>query len=134
MTENTRQLNPQQRMERLLELGGRRCAWCGYDLEKPNARPTRDHIVPKIKGGPTRLENEVASCGSCNGKRGHESPSQYIESSRRDRGVDPQASLVADQLDALDAAIQREGGMRKIRDYVKREAKRVRELADSPGR
>src|SRR4051794_23305848 len=115
---DTRQMSPEARLDHLLELGESRCAWCGYDLTKPNARPTRDHIVPKIKGGPTRLENEVASCGSCNQKRGHTSPSQYIESSRNERGLEPNAALVADQLDALDAAIQRDGGMRKIRDYV----------------
>lgn len=130
MSFDSRQLPPAARLERLLELGEWRCAWCGYDLEKPNARPTRDHIVPKIKGGPTRLENEVASCGSCNQKRGTTSPSQYIESSRRDRGLEPNATIVADQLDALNAAIDREGGMRKIRDYVTREAKRVRELVE----
>ena len=128
MTRDTRQMSPQARLDHLLELGEFRCAWCGYALTKPNARPTRDHIVPKLKGGPTRLENEVASCGSCNQKRGHTSPSQYVESSRTERGLEPNAALVADQLDALDAAIQRDGGMRKIRDYVTREAKRVREL------
>lgn len=130
MPKDTRQLAPAARLDHLLELGGGRCAWCGYDLAKPSARPTRDHIVPKIKGGPTRLENEVASCGSCNRQRGHASPSQFIEASRRDRGLDPNAGLVADQLDALDAAIQRDGGMRKIRDYVTREAKRVRDLVE----
>lgn len=113
-----------------MELGNSRCAWCGYDLTKTNARPTRDHIVPKIKGGPTRVENEVASCGSCNAKRGHQAPSAFIESSRRDRGLDPNAALVADQLDRLAQAIQREGGMRKIRDYVARESKRVRQLSE----
>ncbi len=130
MGRDTRQLAPQARLERLLELGEHRCAWCGYDLTKTNARPTRDHIVPKIKGGPTRLENEVASCGSCNSRRGHESPSQFIESSRLDRGLEPNADLVADQLEALQDAIAREGGMRKIRDYVSRELRRVRELSD----
>lgn len=130
MARDTRQLSPQARLEHLLEIGGNRCAWCGYDLAKPNARPTRDHVVPRIKGGPTRLENEVASCGSCNRLRGHASPSQFIETSRRDRGLDPNAALVADQLEALDAAIARDGGMRKIRDYVTREARRVRDLAD----
>ena len=125
-----RQLHPQARLERLLELGNNRCAWCGYDLSASNARPTRDHIVPKIKGGPARLENEVASCGSCNQKRGHQAPSSYIESSRRERGLNPNAALVADQLDRLAAAIEREGGMRKIRDYVKREGKRTRDLAN----
>jgi hypothetical protein len=123
-------MSSEARLDHLLEIGGGRCAWCGYDLTKPNARPTRDHIVPKIKGGPTRLENEVASCGSCNQKRGHASPSQYVETSRRDRGLDPNAPLIAAQLDSLDAAIKREGGMRKIRDYVTREAKRVRELVE----
>lgn len=133
MTRDTRQMNSEARLDHLLDLGEWRCAWCGYDLTRTNARPTRDHVVPRIKGGPTRLENEVASCGSCNQKRGHVSPSQYVESSRRDRGLDPNAGLVADQLDALAAAIEREGGMRKIRDYVIREAKRVRELVE-PGR
>lgn len=113
-----------------MELSAGCCTWCGYDLSRTNARPTRDHLVPKIKGGPTRLENEVAACGGCNAKRGHQSPSAFIESSRRERGVEPRADLVADQLDRLDAAIQREGGMRKIRDYVKREARRARELVD----
>ncbi|MCB0879417.1 MAG: HNH endonuclease [Thermoleophilia bacterium] len=130
MGRDTRQMAPQQRLEHLLELGGHACAWCGYDLTRSNARPTRDHVVPKIKGGPTRLENEVAACGSCNSRRGHTAPAQFIEESRRDRGLEPNAALVADQLDALDAAIQREGGMRRIRDYVARERTRVRALAN----
>jgi 5-methylcytosine-specific restriction endonuclease McrA len=128
--ESNRQLPPAERLDVLLERGEFRCAWCGYDLTKSNARPTRDHIVPKIKGGPTRLENEVASCGSCNQQRGHASPSQFIEATRRDRGLEPNAALVAAQLDSLNEAIGREGGMRKIRDYVTREARRVHELAE----
>lgn len=122
-------MSPEARMERLLEVGGGTCAWCGFDLDKPQARPTRDHIVPKVKGGPNRYENEVAACGNCNRLRGHSSPSQFIEQCRSERGLEPNATLVADQLDALNEAIGREGGMRKIRDYVTREAKRVRELA-----
>jgi hypothetical protein len=127
---DSRQMSPAARLERLIELGEGRCPWCGYDLTKPMARPTRDLIVPKVKGGPARLENEVAACGGCNGKRGSSSPSQFIEESRRDRGLDPNATVVADQLDRLQEAIEREGGMRKIRDYVAREGKRVRQLAD----
>jgi len=129
-----RQLAPAARLDQLLEWGEGKCVWCGFDLSKPNARPTRDHVVPKIKGGPTRLENEVASCGSCNQLRGHRSPSQFIEDSRRERGVESNAAHIADQLDSLDAAIKSEGGMRKIRDYVVREARRVRELAEDAGR
>jgi 5-methylcytosine-specific restriction endonuclease McrA len=129
MGRDARQLPPAERLDVLLEKGAWKCAWCGYDLTRSNARPTRDHIVPKIKGGPTRLENEVASCASCNRLRGHASPSQFIETTRRDRGLEPNAALVAEQLDSLIAAIEREGGMRKIRDYVAREAKRVHQLA-----
>jgi len=129
MTRDTRQMSTEARMEHLLELGGNSCTWCGYDLTKTNARPVRDTLVPKVKGGPSRLENEVAACSSCNQKKGHsDSPSQWIETCRDQRGLEPNAALVADQLDALDAAIQRDGGMRKIRDYVTREAKRVRGL------
>ncbi|MCW2928964.1 MAG: putative Restriction endonuclease [Thermoleophilia bacterium] len=124
-------MSPEARLDHLLDVGGGTCAWCGFDLSRPQARPTRDHIVPKVKGGPTRLENEVAACGACNRLRGHSSPSQFIEKCRDERGLAPNAGLVADQLDSLEAAIARDGGMRKIRDYVTREAKRVRELASS---
>jgi hypothetical protein len=129
MGNDSRQLSPAERFDRLLELGEGRCAWCGFDLSKPNARPVRELLVPKQKGGPPRLENEIATCSSCNQLRGGRvSPSQFIEQSRNERGLEPNAKLIADQLDALDAAIAREGGMRKIRDYVSREARRARQL------
>ena len=47
-----------------------------------------------------------------------------------ERGLAPNAALVADQLDRLQALIGEEGGMRRIRDYVSREARRVRELIE----
>lgn len=124
-----RQPSSAERLELLMELSGGVCVWCGFDLSKPNARPTRDHIVPKLKGGPTRLENELPSCGSCNQKRGHTAPSQFAEQCRNERGLEPNVVIVADQLDRLTDAIAREGGMRKIRDYVSREAKRLRSMA-----
>ena len=120
---------PAQRLAYLIELGGGRCAWCALDLTHARARPTRDHIVPKVKGGPTRLENEVAACGACNRLRGHASPSSFVSDSRLSRGVTPQVRLIADQLERLQEVIRTEGGMRRIRDYVAREARRVRELA-----
>lgn len=130
MSRQPRQMHPSERLDHLIELGGGTCAWCGFDLSRAQARPTRDHIVPKVKGGPTRLENEVAACGSCNRLRGHQSPSAFITASRMDRGLTPNAQLVADQLDRLQAVINDEGGMRRIRDYVVREARRVRDLAN----
>lgn len=124
-------MSTQDRMQYLLELGSNSCAWCGYDLTKASARPTRDHLVPKIKGGPSRLENEIVACGSCNAGRGHASPSQFTQVCREERRVEPNVNLIVAQLAALAEAIEREGGMRKIRDYVSRELKRMRALSGS---
>lgn len=74
----------------------------------------------------------MASCGSCNKLRGHQAPAAWLEACRDQRGVEPNARLVADQLQSLSDAIASEGGMRKIRDYVARELKRVQQLAESP--
>lgn len=127
-------MSPEARLAHLLRLGGGACAWCGFDLARPNARPTRDHIVPRIKGGPTRLENEVASCGSCNRLRGHAAPAAWIEACRSERGLQPDTALVAAQLASLVGAIDREGGMRKVRPYVRREHERVTALAAEDAR
>lgn len=112
----------------LIELAGGRCTWCGYELARTGARPTRDHLIPRIKGGPTRLENEVASCSSCNRQRGHVAPAAWIEQCRHDRGVEPQLELVLGQLRRLEDAIASEGGMRRIREYLSRERVRVEGL------
>ncbi len=52
---------------RYLELGGPRCAYCrrvvGYE------RLTRDHIVPRSRGGRTTPDNVLPACRSCNAKK-----------------------------------------------------------------
>jgi hypothetical protein len=40
------------------------CAYCGEVFV--TAQLTRDHIVPRSKGGPDVWENVVTSCGKCN--------------------------------------------------------------------
>ena len=43
-------------------------AWCHYCKAAPAT--TRDHIVPKAKGGPSRWWNLVPSCQPCNLQKG----------------------------------------------------------------
>ncbi|OMQ14107.1 endonuclease, partial [Modestobacter sp. VKM Ac-2676] len=45
---------------------GATCIWCGRTFTG-QVRPTTEHLVPRVKGGPSWAENEVAACGRCNG-------------------------------------------------------------------
>lgn len=47
---------------------GGRCVYCGAQL-RPEAMHV-DHVVAFSRGGPTRLSNLVASCKTCNLKKG----------------------------------------------------------------
>jgi 5-methylcytosine-specific restriction endonuclease McrA len=74
---------------RLLAVLGRdwpTCVWCGRTFAALVA-PTTEHVVPRVKGGPSRLENEVAACRRCNGERGHRWPVEWLEECLR-RGWD----------------------------------------------
>ncbi|HEU0000316.1 MAG TPA: HNH endonuclease [Ktedonobacteraceae bacterium] len=42
------------------------CQYCG----KRSRELTLDHVIPRSRGGPGTWENLVASCKSCNGKKG----------------------------------------------------------------
>ena len=56
---------------------------------------TTEHVVPRVKGGPSWAENELAACRRCNGARGHLGPVDWLEECRR-RGWSPDADrLVA---------------------------------------
>jgi 5-methylcytosine-specific restriction endonuclease McrA len=41
-----------------------RCMYCGYEFSSTEL--TRDHVVPRAKGGKDRWENVVAACKRCN--------------------------------------------------------------------
>ena len=60
-----------QRLELILERDGATCVWCGCEVDTPLVQATTEHVVPRLKGGPSWLENEVAACKRCNGRRGH---------------------------------------------------------------
>ncbi|MFM9082438.1 MAG: HNH endonuclease [Actinomycetota bacterium] len=77
----TRQPNRRERMEAILERDGPWCVWCSAPLDNsPGALnpPTTEHMVPRIKGGPSWVENELAACRRCNGERGHQSLAGFL--------------------------------------------------------
>jgi hypothetical protein len=43
------------------------CAYCGKI--HPDSKLTRDHVIPKSKGGKDIWTNVVTACGSCNSKK-----------------------------------------------------------------
>lgn len=103
---------------------GRRCTWCARDLTGL-VGATTDHLVPRIKGGPSWLENEVAACRRCNGQRGHLSPADWLAESER-RGWAPDTDRALRLLTDLQQAISDRGGQRRARPYVSAQLRRLR--------
>lgn len=118
-----------ERLARILERDGARCVWCGRALGTALVAATTEHVVPRIKGGPSWIENEVAACRRCNGQRGHRTPSEWLDECER-RGWDADVAALIAALERLDAAISRRGGQRRARPYV---ASQLRRLRKRPG-
>jgi len=56
----------------ILKRDGHRCAYCG----RGDLPLTIDHIIPKSRGGEDSWENMVASCLSCNNRKGNRTPEE----------------------------------------------------------
>jgi len=102
---------------------GATCIWCGRAFDEL-VRPTTEHLVPRVKGGPSWLENEVAACRRCNRDRGHRSLAEWAEECRR-RGWTPDLRRVQRALAELDAAIAARGGQRRARPYIAHQRRRL---------
>ena len=68
-------LSSAKKVEVLAEAQNWRCAYCGIRCDGDNAKPTRDHIVPKSILARefftmNHWENEVMACALCNNSRG----------------------------------------------------------------
>jgi HNH endonuclease len=118
------QLDRADRLAAILERDGAACIWCGRGFG-PLIRPTTEHVVPRVKGGPSWLENEVAACGRCNRERGHRTPVEWLEQCEH-RGWEPDEERLARVLAALQEAIAREGGQRRARPYLAGQLRRLR--------
>lgn len=59
----------------LSEAQNHKCCYCSCEmtLEDDNSptMATREHIIPRVFGGPTEWWNLVAACNECNTLRGH---------------------------------------------------------------
>jgi hypothetical protein len=125
------QLDRADRLTAILERDGPTCIWCGRTFG-PLIRPTTEHVVPRVKGGPSRLENEVAACGRCNGERGHWTPVEWLETCEQ-RGWTPDEARLARVLVALERAIARDGGHRRARPYLDAQLRRLRRRESARG-
>lgn len=76
--EPVKQRRGTKQLKRLRKRFGGRCFYCRVDLtlpREPNSRKktrvTRDHLIPKSRGGRQGNPNVVAACYACNNLRGN---------------------------------------------------------------
>ncbi|ASO21401.1 hypothetical protein FHR81_002372 [Actinoalloteichus hoggarensis] len=124
MTTRLRQSNRADRLRSVLDRDGPTCIWCGREFSSIRL-PTTDHLVPRVKGGPSWLENEVAACGRCNRSRGHISPVDWLADCEQ-RGWRPDAGRVLRALTAFAQAVAERGGQRRARPYLQGQLRRMR--------
>ena len=81
--------------------------------------------MPRVKGGPSWIENEVEACRRCNRERGHRSAVEWLDECER-RGWSPDAPRLQRLLESLAAAIEQRGGQRRARPYLESQLRRLR--------
>jgi hypothetical protein len=111
-------------MELILERDGAECVWCRRPIDVRLVEATTEHLVPRIKGGPSMIENEIAACKRCNGQRGHVTPAEWIDECER-RGWEPNRAAVIAALRRLQEHYTVNGGLRRIRPYVESQLRRL---------
>lgn len=124
---NGRQLNRRERMALILERDGPYCIWCSTPLGDTLNPPTTEHLVPRIKGGPSWIENEVAACKRCNNERGHQSPAGWLNDCEG-MGRTPRPDIIIAALERLQNAIRDRGGQRRARPYIDSQLRRLRKM------
>ena len=113
-----------ERERRILERDGSECVWCRQPLAPGDRYLSLDHLIPRLKGGPAWLENELAACRFCNRARGHMAPAAWLEACEA-RGLRPNREVVGRALLALRDAIAERGGQRRARPYLDGQLRRL---------
>lgn len=121
------QLDRAARLRAALARDGGTCVWCGSAFDRLS-RPTTEHVVPRVRGGPSWLENEVAACRRCNGQRGHRALVEWLDECER-RGWHPDAARLERVLVSLQRAIGERGGQRRARPELEAQLRRLRRRA-----
>lgn len=116
-------LGRRARMAAILERDGPSCVWCSRPFGEL-VQPTTEHVIARVKGGPSWIENEVAACRRCNGERGHASPVQHLDTVRR-RGREPRDEVVEAALVRLEERILADGGARRVRGALRSELRKL---------
>jgi HNH endonuclease len=111
------------RLLAILDRDGSSCIWCGRPLGGLVGAST-DHLVPRVKGGPSWLENEAAACRRCNGQRGHVGPAEWADECER-RGWPVDRGRLLRSLLSLRGAIGARGGQRRARHYLDSQIRRL---------
>ena len=119
--------NKRARLEAIMARDGSTCVWCRCDIDTPTTDATSEHLVPRIKGGPSWFENELGSCPRCNRERGHRTLTEFVDECR-DAGRDPDLARIVAGLERFEAAYLKRGGARKCRPYVESQLRRLRRM------
>ncbi len=120
-----RALGRRDRLALIMERDEPTCVWCRRPVGVGLVEATTEHVIPRVKGGPSWLENEVAACRRCNGRRGHRTPTEWADCCELLGWRPDRARLVA-VLEALDHRIGIEGGQRRARPYLAAQLRRLR--------
>lgn len=112
------------RLAAAIERDGSDCVWCRRPFADRFVRATVDHVVPRLKGGPAWLENEVAACSRCNRERAHRSPVDFLVLCEQ-RGWEPNRGAIVRSLRSLADAIAARGGQRRARPYLDAQLRRL---------
>ena len=126
----TDRMGKRERLLAVIDRDGPACVYCGCAFEATSFIPTTEHLVPRLKGGPSWFENEVAACKSCNQARGHQSLGAWIETCLG-QGWPVRVTDILRQLSALSRAIERRGGQRRARRYIASQRRRLLRLEEA---
>jgi len=114
------------RLARAVRREGGACVWCRRPFG-PLVPPTTDHLVPRVRGGPSWFENEVAACRRCNAARGHAGAADWVRECRG-RGWQPDVDHLLAVLASLLDAAHRRGGQRRAREAADGQVRRLQRL------